>query len=89
MDQSIQAIYEHGVFRPLSPVVLNEQEVVSITIGPPAEAAPPMTEDSELAERQREALLRFIEKMKSLPDRSPKDGLSNRDHDQILYGPKK
>ena len=88
MDQSIQAVYEHGVFKPLGPVALNEHEVVSITIGLPAETARQISEDSESADRQREVLLRFIEEMKSMPDNNPKDGLSNRDHDQILYGPK-
>ena len=88
MDQSIQAIYEHGVFKPLSPIELNEREVVSITIGPPAKTSPPKTEDRNLADRQREALLRFVEEVKSMPNNNPMDGLTNRDHDQILYGPK-
>jgi len=86
MTQSIPAIYEQGVFKPLAPVSLNDQELVSITItSNVSENA--LVDDSELARRQREGIMRFIEKMKSMPDNNPKDGLSNRDHDQILYGP--
>jgi hypothetical protein len=29
----------------------------------------------------------FLKEVESLPDDSPNDGLTNRDHDQILYGP--
>lgn len=32
MSQLIRAIYEHGVFRPLEPVELAEQERVSLTV---------------------------------------------------------
>lgn len=32
MRETIEAIYEHGVLRPLSPLVLPERERVSVTI---------------------------------------------------------
>ena len=35
MPQHIQAVYENGVFRPLSAVSLREADVVSLTIGDP------------------------------------------------------
>jgi len=38
------------------------------------------------AHRQRDALNKLRERMKKLPVHNPDDGLSNRDHDQILYG---
>jgi predicted DNA-binding antitoxin AbrB/MazE fold protein len=87
MSQTFDAIYEHGILRPLSPIVLNEHDVVSVTILGPQRDQAADAESEQLARRQREAILRFVEEMKSMPDNSPKDGLTNRDHDQILYGP--
>ncbi|MEX0610594.1 MAG: antitoxin family protein [Pirellulales bacterium] len=86
MDQSIQAIYEHGVLRPLDPVCLNEDEVVSVVIKRPEDELSQTASDEQRAIRQREILLRFVEKMESYPDNVPQDGLTNRDHDRIIYG---
>jgi predicted DNA-binding antitoxin AbrB/MazE fold protein len=80
----IQAIYEHGVLRPLQPVSLDEQEVVSLAISRPNGTL--VTGDQQRAFKQRDAVLRFIDKMESLPDNTPNDGLSNRDHDRLIYG---
>lgn len=33
MTRHVRAIYENGVFRPLEPVTLNEQQEVTLTIG--------------------------------------------------------
>ena len=87
MDQAILAIYEHGVLRPLTPLPLNEDEVVSVTIARPGggESASPTLKCQ--ADHQRELLLQFVAKMESFPDNSPKDGLTNRDHDRLIYGP--
>jgi hypothetical protein len=38
------------------------------------------------APQQREALLALHAEVVRLPVTNPSDGLSNRDHDQILYG---
>ena len=87
MDQCFQAIYEHGVLRPLEPLPLKEDEIVSLAIQNReelSEATP--SPDEQLASRQREILLKFVAKMESLPDNVPRDGLSNRDHDQLIYG---
>jgi Arc/MetJ-type ribon-helix-helix transcriptional regulator len=45
-------------------------------------------EDSErrLWERQRQALLGLRDELSALPSSLPDDGLTNRDHDRILYG---
>ena len=86
MDQSIQAIYEHGVLRPLGPLRLNEDEVVSVIIARPAESESANSSGNQQADRQREVLLRFVAKMESYPDICPKDGLTNRDHDRLIYG---
>ena len=36
MNQSLKAIYEGGVFRPLEPVNLNEHQQVTLTVDSPA-----------------------------------------------------
>lgn len=81
MSHEFQAIYEKGVLRPLVPIVLREREIVSVSITARADALEPAS-----SEQQREALLGFIAQMESLPESPTDDGLTNRDHDQILYG---
>jgi hypothetical protein len=45
------------------------------------------TEDEEaLGRRQREALKELAERVAKIDEHSPNDGLSNRDHDHIIYG---
>ena len=88
MDSSFHAIYEHGLLRPLEPLELQEDEVVSLAFVRGEEngdGVPPV--DQERAIRQREILLAFVEKMESIPDDNPQDGFSNRDHDRLIYGP--
>ena len=86
MDQSIQAVYEHGVLRPLGPVSLNEDEVVSVVIKRPDDEQAVNWSGEQQSLRQREILLRFVAKMESYPDNVPQDGLTNRDHDRLIYG---
>ncbi|MGL4511710.1 MAG: hypothetical protein ACRCT8_01355 [Lacipirellulaceae bacterium] len=43
------------------------------------------TDDPEVARRQYEAHLQLMEKVAKLTDPRLDDGLSNRDHDAILY----
>ncbi len=51
MIQHIQAIYDHGVFRPLGPLELGDQTVVSLSIEEvKADGAAPAT-DKEAARR--------------------------------------
>jgi|SoiMethySBSTD1v2_1073268.scaffolds.fasta_scaffold79249_6 predicted DNA-binding antitoxin AbrB/MazE fold protein len=86
MDQPFQAIYEHGILRPLSPLNLNEDEVVSLIItGSPNYHLTEPSANIE-AERQREVITQFVAKMESLTDNTPQDGMTNRDHDRLIYG---
>lgn len=82
MTYHTDAIYEGGVLRPLVPLKLKEQEVVSLAISTPAERDP---SHSEVA-RQRSILAAYLAKVESEPDDTPQDGLSNRDHDKLIYG---
>jgi len=92
MTQLIQAVYEHGVFRPLQPVQLPENERVVLTVSDAANQQPgdanngPHAISAEVIERQREALIKLRTEMDSLPCEAPQDGLGGADHDAILYG---
>jgi predicted DNA-binding antitoxin AbrB/MazE fold protein len=81
MTRTIQAIFDSGVFRPITPVELTQ--------GTPVEVQVPVTEASpidEISEETKLAWNAYVDRMDSLPDSSPRDGFSNRDHDRILYG---
>jgi predicted DNA-binding antitoxin AbrB/MazE fold protein len=89
MTQSIQAIYEHGVFRPLEPVNCTEHERVVLTVSESPQSTKTVMADAEALQRQREALAQIRSEMDSLPSEAPQDGLGGADHDLILYGWKK
>jgi predicted DNA-binding antitoxin AbrB/MazE fold protein len=76
------AIYEGGVLRPLVPLDLKENEIVSLSISPAVDAS---IKDAE-GSRQRSVVMRHVAKVESRPNDTPRDGLSNRDHDRIIYG---
>ncbi len=89
MSYQVDAIYDHGVFKPLSPLTLPDQAHVKLTVDAPtidAEATTDPEATQILVERQRQARLELAAKLKGTPDRSPDDGLTSADHDQILYG---
>jgi predicted DNA-binding antitoxin AbrB/MazE fold protein len=78
MGQSIPAIFDSGVFKPLVPVQLEQGTRVEVGV--------PEASQSDAPPYDRERWMKFIADMEALPDDSPKDGFSNRDHDRILYG---
>lgn len=81
MNRAIAAIFDAGVFRPLEPVEManGTQVVVQLpSIGPPA--------SDEVNEETSKAWSDYLDRMESMPDSTPQDGLTNRDHDRILYG---
>jgi predicted DNA-binding antitoxin AbrB/MazE fold protein len=87
MNHTFQAVYEHGLLRPLEPVDLSEHEVVSLTVTTRAEPVTEETEDKEEAiRRQQAALMAFVERAAAEQVDMPDDGLTNRDHDKIIYG---
>lgn len=81
MDQTIPAIFDSGVFRPLQPVDLADGTQVQIQLP----ASKPEFSVEDLA-RQQAAIAEFLDEMASLPVEGPDDGFSGRDHDKILYG---
>jgi predicted DNA-binding antitoxin AbrB/MazE fold protein len=80
MLQNFQAIYENGVLRPLEPLALPENQPVWVSVSAVA------SESSERIAAQRRAIETLDRALSSVPDRSPSDGITASDHDQILYG---
>jgi hypothetical protein len=84
MSQQFEATYEHGVLRLDAPLALPENSrVVGIVSNVEAEPTP------DVLHKQQQALDAMFALVDRLPQKSQDDGLSNRDHDQILYGSSK
>jgi predicted DNA-binding antitoxin AbrB/MazE fold protein len=81
MTRSISAVYDAGVFRPLEPVDLAQGTHVELKL---ELATTPGGVD--LADETKKSWNEYLDRMESLPDNSPDDGLTNRDHDRIIYG---
>jgi predicted DNA-binding antitoxin AbrB/MazE fold protein len=81
MSRTIPAIFDAGVFRPLEPVDLAQGTQVELQL---QVSSPPISDVVD--EETRRAWQAYLDRMESLPDMSPGDGLTNRDHDKILYG---
>jgi predicted DNA-binding antitoxin AbrB/MazE fold protein len=81
MTRFISAIFDSGVFRPLEPVDLAQGERVVLHVESPVAAS----EDQADVET-RNAWSEYIDRMEALPDATPADGLTNRDHDRLIYG---
>jgi predicted DNA-binding antitoxin AbrB/MazE fold protein len=80
MSSQIPAVFSDGVFRPLVPVMIPDGTQVQMEVSEVATAS--MSSESLQSSWQN-----YLAEVKALPDDSPLDGLSNRDHDKILYGP--
>jgi predicted DNA-binding antitoxin AbrB/MazE fold protein len=78
MNTQIPAVFSDGVFRPLVPVVMAEGTRVQVEVQD--ENSLPAANDLQSSWQE------FLKEVESLGDDSPNDGLTNRDHDQILYG---
>jgi predicted DNA-binding antitoxin AbrB/MazE fold protein len=81
MSRTISAIFDAGVFRPLEPINLADGTKVELHLQIPVTFEPDAVE-SETNRSWRD----YIDRMESLPDNLPADGLTNRDHDRIIYG---
>ena len=81
MSRTITAIFDFGEFRPREPVDLAEGAQALVPVGCPA---PELANDGD-AETQQ-AWREYLDRVESLPGRSPSDGLANRDHDGMIYG---
>lgn len=84
MQDSVPAIYEGGLLRPLVPLALPEGAEVALRIVPPAHVA--NVEREERLARQKLAIDKILRDAKELPPEGIDDGFSGADHDSILYG---
>lgn len=78
MNTQIPAVFSDGVFRPLVPVMMAEGTRVQVEV----QDEKGLSSANDL----QASWQAFLKEVESLPDDSPKDGLTNRDHNQILYG---
>jgi predicted DNA-binding antitoxin AbrB/MazE fold protein len=69
---TIQAVYENGVLRPLTPLALSEGQRVRVVVAS-EEATPVQSAASILAE------------IAALPVEGCGDPFTSRDHDRVLY----
>ena len=81
MSRTFSAIFDAGVFRPLEPINLADGTQVELHLHIPGTSVPDATDPDA-----KNAWCDFVDRMETLPDNSPADGLSNRDHDRIIYG---
>jgi predicted DNA-binding antitoxin AbrB/MazE fold protein len=94
MSQEFDAIYEHGLLRPLTPLNLPESAEVTLVLRAAGQSPDSTTiadaPASDVAmSQQRAALSSLRAKMDSLPPGAPQDNLGGADHDRILYDWKK
>jgi predicted DNA-binding antitoxin AbrB/MazE fold protein len=75
MSTTVEAVYEHGVLRPLTPLSLREGQRVQLTLTP-GEASEVVGPASILAA------------IAALPAEGRCDPSTSRDHDDVLYGPR-
>ncbi len=83
MSQTVPAIYDAGVFRPLEPIELADGTRVEVQV--PTPASPTELPPEELS-RQQAAIAEMLAEIERLPIEGPDDGFSGRDHDKVLYG---
>jgi predicted DNA-binding antitoxin AbrB/MazE fold protein len=81
MTRFISAIFDSGVFRPLEPVDVAQGERVVLHVESPAAASADQVDVDT-----RNAWSEYIDRMEAMPDCTPSDGLTSRDHDQLIYG---
>ena len=91
MSYYITAIYDHGLLKPLDPLAIPDQSRVRLRVeidAAPESSASQCGEDGSAAEAaaQRRAMVELDAEIDGMPDLSPDDQFSSRDHDRVLYG---
>lgn len=81
MTKHLKAVYEHGVFRPLEPVRLEEHQEVTLVLEVAEDSARDMADDRPIWEVAAE-LVRDIPEAEL--ESVPTDGAAHHDH--YLYG---
>lgn len=87
MDFDVDAIFDHGIFRPLEPLALPDGSHVHLQVKPAEAKTPPTVPGSpEGAAARKAELAEFLEMMAKLPIEGQQDLFSGVDHDRVLYG---
>lgn len=88
MSYYITAIYDHGLLKPLEPLVLPDQSRVRLRVEVDETSGTNVSVERSAAEAvaQRLAMLELDAEIDDVQDLSPEDGLTSADHDRILYG---
>ena len=90
MSRDIHAIYANGVLRPLDPLDLPEGTRVHVRVEEENNVSPaPSPITAAELELQQNALEEMFREVDRIPQTPRNDGLSGRNHDQILYGSSK
>jgi predicted DNA-binding antitoxin AbrB/MazE fold protein len=74
MTKQIEAVYEHGVLRPLEPIQLPEGTHLDVIV---------ITRDKQQVAAQSSAVI--LSEIAALPLEGTADQFSGKDHDSILY----
>jgi predicted DNA-binding antitoxin AbrB/MazE fold protein len=82
MTYEIRAIFDNGVLRPLEPLALGDQDLVTVVV----RTQDAVSGDANELVLQREALKKMFAEADSLPNENPNDTFSGADHDSALYG---
>ena len=81
--KTIEAVYEHGVLRPLEPLALPEGARVRVSVaGKPASGEKPAKKVSE----SQKTPAQILAEIAALTIEGKQDEFSGRDHDEVLYG---
>jgi len=70
MEAKIEAVFEKGIFRPVSAVSLPEGTIVEVIVS-----------EEVSTKKLRDAL----DEIARMPQEGPLDGFSGADHDRVLY----
>lgn len=79
MTTTVEAVYESGVLRPLSPLELEEGERVAVTVAPSRLPEPPPAKPSARTPAE------ILAEIAALP-MEPGPEFNGTDHDKVLYG---
>jgi predicted DNA-binding antitoxin AbrB/MazE fold protein len=89
MSRDIHAIYANGVLRPLAPLDLPEGTRVHLRVEEEKNDASSASITPAELEQQQNALDEMFRDVDRIPQTPRNDGLSGRNHDQVLYGSSK
>jgi predicted DNA-binding antitoxin AbrB/MazE fold protein len=88
MAFDVDAIFDHGMLRPLEPIALPDGARVHLHVetSPPAPDAPAQSAKETLRQSRQDSVAEFQRLMADLPLEGATDEFTGADHDRVLYG---